>query len=191
MKKLGSFQLNAASLQYVLIAAIILCITGIVGIFIMAQSILVEKAISTDHAKIDAELSQDEIIRLQRLRSSLKDEKATIDKTAKIVAESQQYTYQDQVINDITAFAAQTGVKITGFDFSKKPTATTDKSLPQKTIVTVTTDKSIDYTALLRFIKLIERNITKMQLTGLSIRPDMQNPAVVLGPIIELEVYLR
>lgn len=188
--------IGAIWMQYFLIVLCIAMACGIVGIFYLAQGVLASTTIETDHSKIEAQLAQEEISRLKQLQVDLNDSKVDIDKTARIVAESQKYMFQDQVISDVTTYATQAGVNVLGFDFGAKPgenppaTPGTSKT-PRKTIVVVRLDNNIPYTSFLSFLKLVERNITKVQLTGIALQPNKTTPNLIVGPSIELEVYLR
>lgn len=189
-------RITATTLQYVFFAVIGLLIAGIVGVFFLAQNLMAEKALSTDHLRTDAELAQEELVRLNQLQSLLKNEQDTIEKTARIVALSQSYQFQDQVISDITEYARRNKIEVLSFDFGAKPGAPAPAgasagSTQQKTIVTVQLNNDIPYDSLLRFLKAIEQNITKMQLTGIALQPNPNQRNLILAPTIELEVYLR
>ncbi len=192
---MGNFKMTAVTLQYGLMALIVLLIAGIVGIFFLAQTVMSQKALSTDHYRTDAELAQEEIVRLQQLKTILKDEQDTIEKTARIVAQSQQYQFQDQVINDLTSYAKRNNIEVLSFDFGLKPGASAQNSgsgsTQPKTIVTVQLSNDIPYTSFLLFLKSLEQNITKMQLTGIALQPNVTKPNLILAPTIELEVFLR
>lgn len=190
--------LNSIILQYSFIGLGILMIVGIAGIVFMAQKFMSEQALSTDHYRTDAELAQEELVRLQQLKTTLASDKEAIDKTARIVAESQQYEFQDQVVKDVTSYADKYGIEILSIDFGTKPgsapqgaAASTGSAAQQKTIVSLQLGNNIPYDSFLRFIKAIENNITKMQLTGIAIQPNITDPKQILGPTIELEVFLR
>lgn len=192
-----SLRLSSIVMQYLLIATGVIIIALIIAIFYFAQALMTEKAVATDHAKTDAELASQELINLQSLQKLLAESQPTIEKTRRIVAESQQYNFQDQVIRDVTEYAQQNGVGILGFDFGAKPgsvaatSSNPNTKSQQKTIVTVKLDNNLRYDAFLRFIRSIENNITKMQLTGIQIQPVPTDPSMILGPSIELEVFIR
>lgn len=189
---------NAIMLQYGFMALIVVMIAAIVGIFILAQQLMSQQALSTDHYRTDAELAQEEIVRLQQLKTTLAQDKETIEKTAKIVSASQEYEFQDQVVRDLTTYATKYNVDIISFDFGTKPgsapqgsAAATGSSSQTKTIVSVQLGNNIPYTSFLQFLKAIENNISKMQLTGIMLQPNVTNPNQILGPTIEMEVFLR
>ena len=192
---MGNSKITAVTVQYGLITLIVLLIGAIVGIFFLAQTVMSQKALSTDHYRTDAELAQEEIVRLKQLETILKNEQVTIQKTARIVAQSQEYQFQDQVINDVTAYAKRNNIEVISFDFGMKPGAApqgvASGSAQQKTIVTVQLSNDIPYDSFLRFLRSLEQNITKMQLTGIALQPNPTRSNVVLAPTIELEVFLR
>jgi hypothetical protein len=196
MKRSHGF--NATVLQYCFIALMVLMIAGIVGIVVLAQQFMSQQALSTDHYRTDAELAQEELVRLQQLKTTLAQDKDAIEKTAKIVSASQEYQFQDQIVRDLTLYATKYGVDIISFDFGTKPgsapqgtAAATGSSAQTKTIVSIQLGNNIPYTSFLQFLKAIENNITKMQLTGISLQPNATNPNQILGPTIEMEVFLR
>ncbi len=187
--------LTAITLQYIMIGIILLALAGIGFVFVAANNILLAKATETDHSRIDAEIAQEDLSRLKQLKSILENDKATIAKTAQIVADSQSYKYQDQVINDLTEYARQADISILGFDFGAKPgdapTAKGSGTSQRRTIVIVQLAGNIPYASILRLLKSIEQNVTKMQLTGINFQPLQTDPNIILGSSLEIEVYLR
>ena len=196
MKSLN-FQVDARLLQFILIGLVVASIASIFGIFIVAHTMLGAKAIDADHARIEAELAEDEINRLKRLKIILANDQEAIDKAAKIVASSQKYDYQDKIISDITNYANQSGVKIIGFDFNLKSTAPKSNASIAKAnnlqliSAVVKINDDTEYASLLKLVRLIELNVTKIQLTKLTLTPNPADPARLLGTTIEFEVFTR
>lgn len=188
--------LSAVMLQYIMITIMVMAAIAIGFIFVTANDILTRKSIETDHARIDAELAQEEISRLKQLKTTLEQDKEIINKTAQIVADSQSYNYQDQIIADLTSYAASAQLGILGFDFGVKPgespaAGKSATSTQRRTLVSIQLENNIPYTSLLTFIKSIEQNVTKMQLTGINFQPKKDDPTRILGSTIEIEVFLR
>lgn len=190
--------LHAILLFRIFIGVFILMIGVLGGGIYFAGQQLQAKAIETDHARIDAELIQNEIGRLKNLQEYLSKNKTSIERAESIVAESKEYKYQNQVISDINAFANQTGITILGFDFVSENTSAPQPSTTgapatglKKTVVTLTIQEKTGYENLVRFIKSIEQNLTKMQLTSISLAPDITDPRSVSNPTINLEVYIN
>lgn len=187
---------SAVIAQYVLIGIIVLVTTGICFVFIGASNLLTAKATDTDHARIDAEIAEGNVNRLKQLQSKLNSEQNIIQKTEKIVADSQSYAYQGQVIEELTAYAKETNVSIIGIDFGAKPgekpaAGKTKESSLKRTLVSIQLGNDTPYGSLYAFIQSIEQNVTKMQLTGINFQPKKDEPNIIIGSTLEIVVYLR
>jgi hypothetical protein len=149
-----------------------------------------------------AAVSSNDVSRLQDIQQELENDNVAVTRAKSIVADSQYYQYQNQIISDINQYAKTSGVTITSYTFNtdidKKTPAQTASPNPLtiapaglKTLSTVVSVKSpVDYTAIMRFIHSIEINLTKMQLTGVSFIKGTSNTDVSVNPIT-IEVYTR
>ena len=191
--------MNATKLRNILLATISIVII-LMGVTIYyAYTFLQAEAVKSVHAKIDAELGGRDLERLKNIQKVLGDNKESVQKAAQIVAETKQYQYQDQIINDINSYAAKTGIRVTSFDFgtetapaatggaTKSPSAKGVKSIP----VTLTLQSPILFDDYLSFIKAIEQNLTKMQISGVNLSPDTREINKVINPSIGLTVYVQ
>ncbi len=191
------FSLSATTLQYVLVALIVLELVGIGLIFVQASEVLAVKNTEVDHAHSDSDIASLNISYLKKLRSRLETDKPIIEKTAKIVAESQSYTFQDQLINDLQSYALRADVLISRIDFGVAPgsmPSTTKTPLGitlKRTLVIIRINDGTPYNSVLHFIRSIEHNLNKMQLAKVSFAPRKQARDLVDSTIIEVEVYLR
>ena len=190
--------MNAVMLRNLLIAGVILAFGGVGALIYFASGFLESEVTKTTHAEIDAELSHDDLARLKVLEKTLQANKASVDKAAQIVSDSKQYQYQDQIVNDINAYAAQTGVSVTGYDFGNAftPNAKSTQKLPQikgvKAIsVALTLASPMSFDNYLRFVKAVESNLTKMQVSGINITPDEKDMNSISNPSVVLIVYVR
>ena len=191
--------MNAVTLRNLLIASIILSLGGIGALIYYATGFLNSEVSQTVQTRIKADLSQNDLDRLKSLEKVLKNNHASVEKAAQIVSDSKKYEYQDQIVSDINTYAIKTGVSVTGFDFGDA-FATNTKSNTQKT-PTVTGVKSITatltlaspmpYDSYLRFIKAVEKNLTKMQVAGINLTPDEEHPGQISNPSVVLIVYVR
>lgn len=183
--------MNAVRLRLVLIGVIILQIAVVIaGMWLLTDFLQREVAV-TDHAKIDADISEQEINTLKRLRTQLADEKDIIERAKQIAASSNQYQYQDQVISDLTVYASRYGFSIVSFDFTGTPGAKGATAPNGKTAFLVTLSSPIKYDNFLKFIRDVERNLTKIRITSITLAPNPRNPTEILNPSINLEVYLK
>lgn len=185
-------QLNAVVLNRLLIASLVILVGGAIYACIAMSDFLAARAMETNHAKIDADVGRTELQKLETLKQYLDSHTDDIQRAEAVVAESQQYQYQDQIVQDINAYAKTAGVKVLGFNFPTSPTGAPKVAGGLKTIkATVTLQNPVNYQSFLRFLKLIEQNLTKMQITDISVAPEAANAANVTSPSIGLEVYVR
>lgn len=148
--------------------------------------------VQVDHLKIDSEMNEQSIVNAGKLRLALEQNKDSVDRAAAIVADTKYYEYQDQIVQDITAYARASNLTVLGFDFSK---AASNKASAIKgvktTVANIKLKSPVPYSNYLQFLKLIERNLTKMQVAQLDITNDLKTPGAVSSPIITLEVYVK
>lgn len=146
-----------------------------------------------DHLKIDSELNEQSIQNALKLRRVLDQNSDSVSRAAAIVADTKYYEYQDQIVQDIGSYASASGLTVLGFDFSAtKTTKPTSTIKGINTVVAAISLKSpVPYSNYLRFLKLIERNLTKMQVTQLDISNDLKTPGTISSPVVTLEVYVR
>jgi hypothetical protein len=184
--------MTASRLRYVLIALIVLMLGGFVAGAWWVQGILAAKVSETDHAKIDAEISGTELQQLKLLQKQLADQKDVVDRAKQIAASSSQYQYQDQVIRDVSDYAARYKIVVNNFDFNaaSQSKATETVGGLKKTTFTVTLKGPLSYTTFLRFLRDLESNLTKIQVTSLTLAPD-KDPTSVSNPTLSLVVYLK
>lgn len=203
--------LSATNLRIVLTGSIVLfVILSAVG-FWFFRSQLEVFAKDVQKANAAASVSTNDITRLKQLEEQLENDKVSVTRAERIVADSKSYQYQDQIVKDLTAYAKASGVTITNFSFSGQggdtsasgstaatsddgSTAAPAAAAPAglKTVSTsITVTSPVKYEALLRFIHAIERNLTKMQLTGVSLTRTPASADEVLVNPLTVEVYIR
>lgn len=177
-------------------------LSGCIGVIIIGagigcwqlQKILAAERLAADHAKIDATVSNSELQKAHNLQIYLSHHKADVEKAAAVVAETKTYQYQNQIVQDVNQFANLAGVTVLGFDFPTQTTNVTAAPAAKgvKTLqATVTLQNPVPYENYLRFLKLIEQNLTKMQITDVTITPDDKVVGRINNPIIGLQVYVR
>jgi uncharacterized protein (UPF0333 family) len=171
----------------------IILIAGIV--FYFAESQLRQVATDVSHTVVDAEASQNNVTTLEKIKDILEKEKDVVARAQSIVADSQKYQYQDQIITDLNQFAERTNVSITNVDFTATaattPTPTAAPSGLKTTSVVITLKTPVDYNNLLRFIESIEQNLTKMQISKVSLSRDASGGNNVTSDALTIEVYIR
>lgn len=212
--KSKSKNLSASIVEKLLIVSVLLLIVVLVVVITIMNGFLAEKAREVDHAQIDAKISDTDLENMKRAGIKLDREKAVVERTQKIVAESKLYLYQNEIINDFQAYAAGAGLKITGFTFSQNSsTATTSTSgktttaasstaatpsvgtSPQpkgvNSVQAIISFDEANYGSMLKFIKRIEQNVTRMQITDLNLSPKPLAENTLANPTMTIRVYTR
>jgi hypothetical protein len=204
MKELN---ISASRFRLILICSLFLIALAGTGIFWYTDDMLKNFAIEVNHTSVDASASRDDIQTLQRLQKELADNKDVVDKASSIVAESKSYQYQNQIIQDLNGYAAQAGITIVDMKFpddtsgattpqgstsATQPGANTTKKIDGVKSVTadITLKNPVNYNSLLKFIQSIEMNLTKMQISKVSLSKDT-NSSNVISDALTVQVYVR
>lgn len=204
--KLSSF--TATSLRLTLSISLF-AITLLAGVlFYFADRQLQTVATDVSHTVIDASASQNNVQTLQRIQRDLEKYKDVITQANDIVADSQSYQYQDQIVGDLNKYAAKSGITITNLDFAagadtatpgstnKTPGTTTTPGATapsgvKTTSVAVTMENPIGYSSFLKFLRSIEDNLTKMQVQKISLSKGSGTGDEISSDVLTIQVYVR
>lgn len=193
--------MTATSLRIVLVIALFVIAALSIAIFSIVVEGLTATATDTSKSVAKANSSRDTIQNLQQLQVQLEQNKDTVERAKSIVAESKSYQYQDQIITDLNDYATRAGLAITNIDFgattstavpatggaSQTPAKTTPAGV-KSTSVSITLKNPVNYTNLLRFLYSIEQNLTKMQISRVSLS---KATAGITSDTLTIEVYVR
>jgi hypothetical protein len=175
--------------MFALIALVV--IGGVLG-SLRLQGMLRGQVTAADHANIDADISSSQLDKAKVLQSYLNLHADDVKKAADVVAQAQTYQYQNQIVEDINSYASKAGVSILGFTFPDPATNRAKQAGGLKTVqATIALKNPVDYRHYLRFLKLIEQNLTKMQITDVTLTPDSKVTSQIDAPTIGLEVYVK
>lgn len=209
--------LSATSMRHILSASLVLIIIAMAGGFYIAYSSLGSYAQYVAETQLEAGSSEANLSYLQSLQKQLDDHRETMKKATNIVAESESYKYQNQVIEELTRHANIAGIQINSFNFSSgeaagssaqpapatdspaEPAPTTEPEQPEattaspssvtSTTVMVDVSENMPYANLMHFLHLIEENLTRMQITELSLTPGLSG--TVSTNTLNIEVYIK
>jgi TolA-binding protein len=200
-----NFQNITATKLRLILAVSLLGTALLASVFVVfASGELKKYAEEVSRIASDASISQDNIQRLNKIQQELLANKDAIERTNDIVADSQSYQYQDQIITDITDYANRADIDVTNIDFLSAQAATsgtpattppaggTSTAAPtgvKSTTVSITLKNPLGYEKLLRFIKSIEENLTKMQISRVGFAKD--EGGNVTSEVLNIEVYIR
>ena len=193
--------LNASIARIVLSLLLLIILSAMVGLVIFAYSFLGKTSEEVGKMQTEAIAVDAKIQSLLASKSQLDRNSDTVKKAKNIVSESKLYQYQNQIIQDLNTYADRAGIPIKSFSFQNEPTtsaktATSSKRTPaspagvKSTFVSIQLGDHIDYTKFLHFLSLIEKNVTRMQLLGVSISRGANNHEISIQSL-EVKVYTR
>lgn len=194
---------NPIAIRFLLIGIVLLLIAFEIGAVVVGKQYLGNYASEVAEISAKSKDTQESLDSLARAERELESQKEIVAKAKNIVAESKSYKYQNQVISDLSSYAGKTGVIIKSFAFAD-PTAKVDATKKstatiagiESTPVIMQLESPVPYDVLMRFIGLIENNVTRMQITELSISTAEVEGAPagqswVAVPSLTVEVYLQ
>jgi hypothetical protein len=209
-----SSRLNAQKLRSILIVTIFLIVIVAAALFVYGRHTLDGYATEVKKVNETVASSNQNLSALNTLKTKLAENSDAVDRTKNLVAESKSYAYQDQIIADLNAYAKQANVAISGFEFNTVDASTpgsTGAATPsapapstgaapttpapvvgglKTTSVSVTLKSPLPYKNVMKFTHMIEQNLTKMQLTGISFNKDQAKENVTVDALT-IEVYIK
>ena len=185
----------------ILAGALLLMAAAGIGIFIFGQQQLSAVAEETRKSTTDAESSSNELQALTTLKNRLKEQDKDVERAAKIVSITKNYSYQDQVVQDLVNYANASGVVIESIDFSANNSSAASKSTNAATITkaptgtksisaTVTLNTPVAYDSLRDFIYRIEKNLFQMQISNLTLSSNKDTGGIVVDALT-VTAYVR
>lgn len=194
------FHITPTQLRLLLSTSLVVVAIGAGVIFALIGGTLRTVATDVSHVAIDADASQNNLQSLTTIQKQLEDKKEVVERASSIVADSQSYQYQDQIITDLGDYATRAGITITNIDFTQAaagapatatpPTGMVVPSGVKSTSVSITLKSPVPYENLLRFIHSVEQNLTKMQISKVNISKDTAGNGVS-SEALTIEVYIR
>lgn len=189
---------------------VLFCMIGLILIvcsvgFWLYHERMVEYAAQINADNVAATTSSEDIATLQRLEKELQENEVAVTRAKSIVADSQFYQYQNQIMKDINAYARDAGVTVIGYMFdSADGSASGGQAQPadseasaaltvpglKTTSVSISLKNPVRYKSFMKFLRAIELNLTKMEVKGVSILKDQKDHDIRVNPI-QIEVYTR
>ena len=193
--------LNASIARIILSLLLLIILSAMVGLVIFAYSFLSKTSEEVGKMQTEATAVDAKIQSLLASKSQLDRNSDTVKKAKNIVSESKLYQYQNQIIQDLNTYADRAGIPIKSFSFQNEPTTSAKTTTSSKqtstspagvksTFVSIQLGDHIDYTKFLHFLSLIEKNVTRMQLSGVSISRGANNHEISIQSL-EVKVYTR
>lgn len=213
MPKRTQLALTATSLRLMLLGGVGIAILLQIGMIVLGQHAIItygkEVASAVSVSKSDKETLQS----LESIDTMLRAQSETSKKAQGIVAsKTDTYSYQNQIIKDLTVYSQMAGLQITGYAFSDSASGTKPGASPASTPttsgaakaqagtpagvtpinVTLTLAPGMRYDTLYKFLQLLEGNLLRMEVQGLNLSraagQDVSPDAVALTTL-NLQVY--
>lgn len=186
--------LTPTRLRIILSTSLALIVLAGAGIFYLAYNKLGDTAAETGASAAQARESQDTLQRLQLLKRELEEKKDIVARASNVMANSQNYAYQDLLVRDLTVYANRADLTIKNISFSGQGTPATDGAAapatgPRTATVDITLDTPVDYRNLLNFLHYVEQNLTKLKVGRVSMTKSDSNGVMI--DALNLEVYVR
>ena len=199
--KLKQRALTPSIARAILAGALLLTIATGIGVFVFGQQQLSAVAEETRKSTTDAESSSNELQALTTLKNRLKEQDKDVERAAKIVSITKNYSYQDQVVQDLVNYANASGVVIKSIDFSANNSSAASKSTNAATITkaptgtksisaTITLNTPVAYDNLRDFIYRIEKNLFQMQISNLTLSSNKDTGGIVVDALT-VTAYVR
>jgi len=185
--------MKATSLRTTMIFAVFIIVLIATTGFYYAQGWLSEFATEVNNTTSKPKVgeSDSDAQALKQLQNEIASNQASGNKANSITVSSQNY--QTQVTQDLNKYASDNSISITNYSFEKPAGIKTSPSVngSQSNFVTITLSDPIPFTNLMKFIKSIESNLPKMQLTGINLsRASNSDSDVTVEPLV-IEVYTK
>ena len=201
--------LSAATVRLLLVILLIISLASIAAGAFFAYSFLRTTAdeiaqLQSEDAATDAKINT-----ILSLKKQLDRNETVVKKANQIAAESASYQYQNQIISDLTSLANQANIPITSFTFkdaaaastsspttntssAQSPASTPASTTLKSTFVSIQLGDKIPYQNFLHFLHLLEQNVTRMQVSGVSLSTSNEGGGSTLSSqTLELEVYIK
>ncbi|HCH34659.1 MAG: hypothetical protein UY35_C0007G0005 [Candidatus Saccharibacteria bacterium GW2011_GWC2_48_9] len=198
-------ELTASRLRLLLLGGVVVVLALQIGLIVLGQKAITGYAQTVSSSVSTATSDQKTLSDLQLVNNLLKQQSETVEKSGKLIADgANTYAYQNQIINDITNYANQTGIQVTGFTFTDSaaagtstapapaatattgtaPAATTSATPAGLSPVTVSVSlvPGMSYSAFYKFLQLIEGNLLQMQIGSLNLTPSSDGSTNESGP---------
>ena len=191
--------LTPAKLRGVLVTVFVaLIIIGVVIFMLGYQQINIYSLAAQETAQ-QAAASSSTVHNLKLIQQELAQKSDIVDRASQLVAASQSYKYQDQIIQDINSYAKAAGLSLDNITFedASATTATTaTAALPagiKMTTATATLKNPVNYYKLLRFLHSLEQGVFKMSITSIDLSKGATTGGLedITSSPVKIEVYIR
>lgn len=174
------------------ILVVLVLLTG-AGIF-FANKQLTNTANETAKLSADIEVSKKQIDTYGITKIKVDSLDYVGDLANKVLPESQE---QSVVVAEISQFAQRSRLTLAGIEFVEKPSSRSSKSkkstVPKGVVVTpiIVKFSGVKYEQLLEFLRTIESNQRKMQVTSINLEPNEEDRSILTEVSVAINLYVK
>jgi type II secretory pathway component PulM len=173
-----------SALTFLLIAVVVVSTAG----FYFAQDWLNNMANDISSNSTSADPSDSSAQALATIKTEIAKNKSAADKASSLISTSA--SYKDQMTKDINKYASQAGLSIKSIN-TNQPSRASDMGNNIKVgFASVTFNNPVSLQSLLQFLKGVESNTPKMQVSGIDITAQDSSKAVDVKPLT-IEGYFK
>lgn len=161
--------------------------------FYFAQNWLIEVAAKNNVSNITTVPINKSASATKKIQDDITKYQPIADKASNIFISAQDY--QNRSLKDIKFYASINGLSINSYDFGQTNASEPKTNAPSNGLgnksVNISLGSPVEFTKLIKFIKQIETNAPKMQITEISISQNASPKGTVKVDLIKIEVYSR
>lgn len=185
MKKSG---IKATTLRTIMSITIFLVIGfSVFGFYYIQSYLLRPYALLAGQSVAKSQVNNGSAKETKDLQADIAKRKPAADLANSILVPSPDF--QGQIVKDLNKYASDTGMTITDYSFAqstiikqKMPTLVGGANL---SYITITLKNPVKFTSFIQFLKSIESNIPKMQLSGVSLNGTQSSTdSITVDPLI-------
>ena len=199
--------LTPSILRVILSVALLLMIAAGVGIFVLGYQQLDTVAKETRELDTKAKATSNELQALTTFKSQLDKQSKDVERAEKIISITKNYTYQDQVVQDLVAYATASGLDVKSIDFSANNTTAASSSSSSSSSTSsaaiikapngtksisaaIALHTPVNYDNLRDFVYRIEKNLFQMQISSLRLSSNNDGQGISVDGFIVI-AYVR
>lgn len=156
--------LNPSIVKIIIMVTIAIAVGANIGIFFLGKSLIAENAKGISEVATQLKQVQQEIEEIESIRGQMKDLKDIPELVKQSLVNTKDNRHQEKIISILKRYSEMAGLTISIIDFP-----VTKNSDNKKPIAVVSFQSPIQYTKLLKFIKLTEAGNPRMQVIDLSV----------------------
>jgi hypothetical protein len=182
-------KMKATTLRRTMTVLIIFVIIGSAIGFYFAQKQLKNYAITVGGVVSESTAGGTNTAGIKKLQEEIAEFQTSAEKANSITTSTQDY--QNQAIQDLNKYAANSGISITDYNFAQPTTKSVGPAGVGLGYITITLNNPIPFNNFLQFLISIENNIPKMQITGVDLSRDSSSTDAITVRPLTVEVYTR